>query len=80
MLAWEPYVEAKALRARGWSISAIARHLEINRRTVKRYVDGQTEPGVRRRAVAAPDRFERFVEYTRLRLGEDPAPVGDDAA
>jgi hypothetical protein len=72
MLAWEPYVEAKALRARGWSISAIARHLEINRRTVKRYVDGQTEPGVRRRAAAAPDRFEPFVEYTRLRLGEDP--------
>lgn len=31
-------VEAKALRARGWSISAIARHLGRDRKTVRAYV------------------------------------------
>ncbi len=71
MLAWEPYVEAKALRARGWSISAIARHLDINWRTAKRYVVGEAKPGARRRpAVEGP--FERFAEYARLRLADDP--------
>ena len=33
MLAQEEYVEAHALRKRGWSISAIARHLGRDRKT-----------------------------------------------
>jgi hypothetical protein len=45
MLAWESVVEAKALRARGWSISAIARHLQINRRTVRRYLSDEAAGG-----------------------------------
>ena len=49
MLAWEPVVEAKALETRGWSISAIARHLHLNRRTVRNYLTGQVTPGERRR-------------------------------
>lgn len=70
MLAWEPVVEAKALRARGWTISAIARHLEINRRTVRRYLSGEVVPGQRR--PAGPDQFAPFAEYARLRLADDP--------
>lgn len=38
---------------------------------MKRYDSGQAEPGVRRRRVVE-DPFEPFVEYVRLRLGEDP--------
>jgi transposase len=70
MLAWEPVLEAKALEARGWSISAIARHLKLNRRTVRNYLTGKTVPGQRR--PAGVDRFAPFAEYARLRLADDP--------
>ncbi len=40
MLAREEDVEAQALRAQGWSISAIARHLGRDRKTVRAYVAG----------------------------------------
>ena len=70
MLAWEPVVEARALHARGWTISAIARHLQINRRTVRRYLSGEVEVGERR--PAGPDAFERFAGYARQRLVDDP--------
>ena len=70
MLAWEPVVEARALHARGWTISAIARHLQINRRTVRRYLSGEVEVGKRR--PAGPDEFERFAGYARQRLFDDP--------
>ncbi len=70
MLAWEPVVEARALHARGWTISAIARHLQINRRTVRRYLSGEVEVGERR--PAGPDPFERFAGYARQRLVDDP--------
>ena len=42
-------VEAHALRKRGWSISAIARHLGRDRKTVRDYLEGRRQPGVRRR-------------------------------
>jgi transposase len=70
MLAWESVVEARALRSRGWSISAIARHLEINRRTVRRYLSDEVVVGVRR--PVGPDGFAPFVDYARLRLVDDP--------
>ena len=38
MLTWEDDVEVHALRKRGWSISAIARHTGFDRKTV-RYAD-----------------------------------------
>lgn len=38
MLTWEDDVEVHALAARGWSISAIARHTGLDRKTV-RYAD-----------------------------------------
>jgi transposase len=62
-------VEAHALRKRGWSYSAIARHLDVDRRTVKAYVTGERVPGQRRRSSA--DALERFVPYLRARFAED---------
>ncbi len=70
MLTEEEFVDAIALRRRGWSISAIARHLGRDRKTIRAYVEGRRQPGVRRRAL--PDLFERFEPYVRERLAEDP--------
>jgi hypothetical protein len=42
--------EAHALSTRGWSISAIARHLARNRKTVRSYMNNQRTPGVRARS------------------------------
>ncbi|MEU6722031.1 hypothetical protein ABZ897_62265 [Nonomuraea sp. NPDC046802] len=62
-------MEAHALRARGWSISAIARHLGRDRKTIRTYLNGQRTPGQRSRSL--PDPFEPFIEYCRLRLDTD---------
>src|SRR6266508_1908733 len=70
MLAEEEFVEASALYRRGWSISAIARHLGRDRKTVRAYLRGERVPGVRRRAVA--DHFVVFEPYVRERMLEDP--------
>jgi transposase len=70
MLAWEECVEAQALRARGWSISAIAAHLGHDRKTIRAYLNGQRAPGARVRSTIDP--FDEFVEYCRLRLADDP--------
>ncbi|WP_327303557.1 helix-turn-helix domain-containing protein [Streptomyces sp. NBC_01298] len=35
MLTWEEDVDAHALRRQGWSISAIARHLGHDRKTIR---------------------------------------------
>jgi transposase len=70
VLFWEEDVEAHALRGRGWSISAIARHLGRDRKTIRAYLSRAREPGVRRKSV--PDLIDPFVEYCRIRLGDDP--------
>jgi transcriptional regulator with XRE-family HTH domain len=70
MLTWEMLVEAQALRAQGWSISAIARHLDVTRLTVRRYLSGERVPGQRARTMVDP--FEEVAEYCRLRLAADP--------
>ncbi len=70
MFTWESLVEAQALRAQGWSISAIARHVGVTRLTVRRYLAGERVPGERARAAVDP--FEEFVEYCRVRLVDDP--------
>ena len=38
-------VEIHALRQQGWSISAIARHLELDRKTVRAYLAGDQDNG-----------------------------------
>jgi transposase len=45
MLSLEDEVEAHALRRRGWSISTIARHLGVDRKTVRAYLNGERVPG-----------------------------------
>ncbi len=70
MLTQEDDVDAHALRKRGWSISAIARHLDRDRKTISAYLNGDRTAGIR--APAGEDRFERFVDYCRERLVEDP--------
>lgn len=63
-------VEVHALFKRGWSISAIARHLEYDRKTVRAYLNGEREPGVRRSS--APDPLAPFVGYVKARFVDDP--------
>jgi transposase len=70
MFTGDEDVEATALRARGWSISAIARHLDRNRETVRNHLKGDRVAGERRRS--DPDPFMPFVPYLRERLREDP--------
>jgi transposase len=70
MLTREDDVDAHALHARGWSISAIARHLGHDRKTIRAYVSGGRVAGERARS--APDAFERFAGYVAERLREDP--------
>lgn len=70
MLAREEDVEAHALREQGWSVSAIARHLGRDRKTIRAYLSGQRQPGAR--AEAGPDRFGPYARYCTERLVEDP--------
>ena len=69
MLTWEEDVEAAALRAQGWSIAAIARHLDRDPKTIRAYLDGQRTPGQRRRST--PEVFAPFADYVAARLAED---------
>ena len=41
MLTQEDDVDAHALRKRGWSISAIARHLGHDRKTIRAYLNDE---------------------------------------
>lgn len=70
MLTQEDAVDAYALRKRGWSISAIARHLGHDRKTIRAYLNDERVAGVR--APAGEDRFAVYVDYCRARLIEDP--------
>lgn len=70
MLTQEEDMEASALRKRGWSISAIARYLGRDRKTVRAYLSGERRPGERRPGVS--DNFAPYEPYVRERLGEDP--------
>ena len=70
MLTREEDVDAHALHQRGWTISAIARHLDRDRKTIRAYLSGGRVAG--QRAPAGEDRFDEFVDYVRERLTEDP--------
>jgi transposase len=62
-------VEATALREQGWSISAIARHLGHDRKTVRNHLNGTRVAGERTRS--EPDPFEEYVPYLRARFSDD---------
>src|SRR5450759_4395554 len=67
MLTWETTVEAQALYARGWTKSAIARHLGINRRTVREYLKGQQYGGARRdRYLRDGERHQHLGRFERV--------------
>ena len=70
MLTQGEDVEVHALARRGWSVSAIARHLGRDRKTVRAYLTGQRQPG--RRAAAGPDRLAPFAVYLCARFTDDP--------
>lgn len=70
MLTPEEDVEITSLKKQGWSISAIARHTGRDRKTVRAYLSGEREPGVRTKS--APDPFDRFEPYVRQRFVDDP--------
>jgi transposase len=72
MLTQGESVEVHALRKRGWSVSAIARHLKRDRKTVRAYLEGTREPG--KRKPSGPDRFERFAVYCGIRFADDRVP------
>lgn len=71
MLTQEEDMEIAALRGRGWSVSAIARHTGRDRKTVRAYLAGQ----VKRRG-RAPSVLEPFREYLLARFGDDPHVLG----
>jgi transposase len=75
MLTQGDDVEVHALAGRGWSISAIARHLERDRKTVRAYVRGERTAGIRRSAV--PDPLEPFAPYLAARFADDPHLTAD---
>ncbi|PKV76719.1 Mu transposase domain-containing protein [Nocardia fluminea] len=70
MLSLEGDVEVHALHAQGWTISAIARHLKLDRKTVRAYLNGDRVPGQRARSM--PLLIEPFIDYCRIRLADDP--------
>jgi transposase len=63
-------IDARALPRRGWTISAIARHLGSDRKTIRAYLRGDRKAGVRVRP--QPDPFGPFAAYCPARLTEDP--------
>ena len=63
-------VEIHAVRTQGWSISAIARHLGLDRKTVRAHLGGERQAGVR--ASSAADPFDAVADYVRQRLVDDP--------
>jgi transposase len=70
MLTREDDVDAHALHRRGWTISAIARHLGHDRKTIRAYLRGDRVAGQRKPSGSDP--FEPFVDYVGERLREDP--------
>lgn len=70
MLTREEDIDVHALAKRGWTISAIARHLGRDRKTIRAYLNGDRIPGQRRSPGSAV--FDQFEDYCRARLAEDP--------
>ena len=76
MLTWEKTWK-RSLFKRGWTISAIARHLGRDRKTVRAYVAGRTD--ARRPATGRPRPARAVRRLPRGPLRRRPAPLGDRA-
>nr|WP_182490505.1 IS21 family transposase [Microcella alkalica] len=70
MLSERSSVDIHALQRQGVTISEIARRTNHDRKTIRAYLAGERQPGVRQRA--SPDPFDGFVDYVAARLTEDP--------
>jgi transposase len=53
MFDQEIWMDLRALHHQGWSLSALAREFDLNRRTVRRYVDASEKPAYAPRACPA---------------------------
>lgn len=63
MLSWEDYVELTNMRKRGMSIAAIARHLRIDRKTVRKYLNNpDLKPGERKNPPGLLDAYTGYIE------------------
>jgi transposase len=71
MLTQEEDMEIAALRGRGWSVSAIARHTGRDRKTIKARLEG----GGKRRE-QTPSVLEPFRAYLQARFKDDPHVLG----
>ncbi len=69
MLTEEDDVEIHALKARGWTTAAIARHTGRDPKTIRKYLNGE---GARRRRRPAPSCLEPWRGYLTARFDEDP--------
>lgn len=70
MLTRKNDVEVHALDKRGWTISAIARHTDPGRKTIRAYLNGDRTSSERRKPEVDP--FEPFLAYVTARLRDDP--------
>jgi transposase len=70
MISQEEDVDAHAFRSQGWTISAIARHLGRDPKTIRAYLNGDRTPGQRK--ASGVDAFEPFAAYVAQRLANDP--------
>lgn len=70
MLTQENDVDVHALKRQGWTVSAIARHLGHDRKTIRAYLAGERVAG--QRAATTTDPLEPFLDYLRQRLADDP--------
>lgn len=66
-------MEIHALRAKGWSISAIARHTGRDRKTVRAYLEGR---GGRDTAKELPSCLDPYREFLKQRFVDDPHVTG----
>ena len=68
MLTEEDDVEIHALARRGWSVSAIARHMGRDRKTVRKYIERGLEPPSYGPRKPRARRLEPFEAYLRQRV------------
>ena len=69
MLTQEDDVEIHALRKKGWSISAIARHTGRDRKTVRAYLEGRGGRDTPKQRTSCLDPYREFLEQ---RFVDDP--------
>jgi hypothetical protein len=70
MLTPDENSQISVLAAHGWSMTAIARHLGHDRKTICAHLQRDCAPA--QRSSTRPDPFARFIPYVRARLAQHP--------